>query len=369
MCVQGIAARKGLSVTHNAPTGSYANHSPSLQLPDCDHSCYHFIPTTSNIKMRTLCLIMLFHASLQLECNKRDITAHIGGEFILICKYDATRFLFSRKYWCRGDSRRTCEILVDSERKTENTHRAHIIDAGKRGLIVKVTDLQLDNAGLYWVGIDKMYSDIMTSVNVVITEVPVSEPSLQPLGSLVDRQTCWGQPVTVRCGCAKGTGVRYAWYTHYKDFLLHRSSDLYLHCGTVETDNDYYCIASNDISSQRSGTLSVHVLLPADNSCIYVIHMQGQPIYDCDDRMSTSTVMTTCQAPVKIRSDTGNRSLLVNQTDQDMFFNREWTGVPLWYTLLRWGSFASLLIFLCAVLKRAKKKRRVHVRRTPQLVY
>ncbi|XP_034733389.1 uncharacterized protein LOC117948052 [Etheostoma cragini] len=328
---------------------------------------YRFIPTTSNIKMRTLCLIMLLHASLQLECDKRDITAHIGGEFILICKYDASRYLYSKKYWCRGDSRRTCEILVDSERKSKNTHRAHIVDAGKRGLIVKVTDLQLDNNGVYWVGIDKVHSDIMTSVNVVITEVPVSEPSLQPLGSLVDRQTCWGHPVTVRCGCAKGTGVRYAWYTHYKDFLLHTSSDLYLHCGTVKPDSDYYCIASNDISSQRSGTLSVRVLLPAYNSCIYVIHMQGQPIYDCDDRMSTSTAMTTCQA--RVQSDTGNQSLLINQTNQDMFFNREWTGMPLWYTLLRWGSFVSLLIFLCAVLKCAKKKRRVHVRRTPQLVY
>ncbi|XP_028437866.1 uncharacterized protein LOC114558234 [Perca flavescens] len=344
-----------------------------------DHSCYHFMPMTSNIKMRTLCLIMLFHASLQLECDRRDIKEFIGGQFILICKYDTSRFRYSKKYWCRGDSRSTCEILVDSESKTKNTHRAHIIDAGRIGLIVKVTDFQLDNAGVYWVGIDKVYADIMTSVNVVITEVPVSEPSLQPLGSLVDRRTCWGQPVTVRCGCTKGTGVRYAWYTHHQDFLLHHSSDLYLHCGTVETFSDYYCIASNDISSQRSVILSVQVLLPAYNSCIYVVHIQGQPIYDCADRMSTSTVktppVTTCQATVKIQSDTRNSSLLINQTDQYMFFNREWTGVPLWYTLLRWGSFASLLIFLCVVLKctkarhkRTKKKRRVHVRRTPRLV-
>ncbi|XP_044066551.1 uncharacterized protein LOC122882820 [Siniperca chuatsi] len=234
--------------------------------------------------MKTLCLILLFHASLQLQCDKGQITAHIGGEFVFICKYDTNRFLYNKKYWCRGDSRSTCEILVDSEggAKTKNTHRSQIIDAGKRGLFVKVTNLQFDDTGVYWIGIDKIYADIMTSVNVVITEVPVLKPRLWPLSSLVERPTCWGQPVTVRCGCTKGTGVRYTWYqnTHIKDILLYHSSDLYLHCGTVDKDSDYYCIASNDISSQQSDILSVQVLLPADSSCIYVVIIQGKNRWD-----------------------------------------------------------------------------------------
>ncbi|XP_037627351.1 uncharacterized protein LOC119489227 [Sebastes umbrosus] len=219
----------------------------------------------------------------------------------------------------------------------------------------------------------------MTSVKVVITEVPVSKPRLWPLSSLVDRPTCWGQPVTVRCGCTKGTGVRYAWYqhTHHEDFLLHNSSDLYLHCGTVQKDGDYYCIASNDISSHESDIFSVRVLTPADHSCIYAVSMQGQPFYDCDNRMSTcQTTVKIQQTTVKIHSDTRNRSLLINQTDQDLFFSRAWTGVPFWYTLLRWGAFAALLIFLCIVLKctkarqkRAQRKRRVRVRRMPQLAH
>ncbi|XP_026187611.1 Fc receptor-like protein 5 [Mastacembelus armatus] len=228
--------------------------------------------------MKTLYLILLFHASLQLQCDKRQITAHIGGEFIIICNYDANRYRFSKKYWCRGDSRDTCQILVDSDHVGTTGRRSRITDAGRRGLFVKVTDLQFTDSGNYWIGIDKIYADIMTSVNVVITEVPVSKPRLWPLSSLVDRQTCWGQPVTVRCGCARGTGIRYAWYqhTHHKDFLLQQSSDLGLHCGTVENNSDYYCIASNDISSQGSDFLSVHVLMPADNSCIYVVNMQGK---------------------------------------------------------------------------------------------
>ncbi len=59
---------------------------------------------------------------------------------------------------------------MDSEGGAKNTHRSHIIDARKKGLFVKVTGLQFDDTGAYWVGIDKIYADIMTPVNVVITE-------------------------------------------------------------------------------------------------------------------------------------------------------------------------------------------------------
>lgn len=84
--------------------------------------------------------------------------------------------------------------------------------------------------------------------------------------------------MTVHCSSTKGTGVHYAWYqkTQHKDVLLHHSSDLHLHCSTVDRDSDYYCIVSNDISSQGSDILSVQVLMPADSSCIYVINMQGK---------------------------------------------------------------------------------------------
>ncbi|XP_027144127.1 uncharacterized protein LOC109141871 isoform X2 [Larimichthys crocea] len=227
-----------------------------------------------------------------------------------------------------------------------------------------------------------MYADIMASVNVVITEVPVSKPKLRPLSSQVDRPTCWGQPVTVRCGCEQGTGVRYTWYksTQLEDTLLHDSADIHLQCGTLDKDSDYYCTAHNDISSDRSDILSVQVLMPAESSCIYVINMEGQPIYDCVDRMSTtlastSPPLTTCQATLKIHSDTINQSSQINQTDQHLFLSRSWTGLPLWYTLLRWVCFASLLIFLCIIIKctkarpkRVKRRGRVRSKHHPHLV-
>ncbi|KAI3357713.1 hypothetical protein L3Q82_016118 [Scortum barcoo] len=164
-----------------------------------------------------------------------------------------------------------------------------------------------------------MYADVMTPVTVIITEVPVSKPRLWPSSSLVDRATCWGQPVTVRCGSTSGTAVRYAWYRNaqHDNVLLHHSSELLLHCGAVVEDGDYYCVASNNASSQRSDVLSVQVLMPADSSCIYAVNMQGQLIYECADRMNGTTAKppptTSCH------SDTVNQSLRINQTHQDLF--------------------------------------------------
>lgn len=108
--------------------------------------------------------------------------------------------------------------------------------------------------------------------------VPVSKPRLWPLSSLVDRPTCWGEPLTVRCGCTKGTGVYYTWYQQspHKDFLLQRSSDLTLRCGTMNESSGYYCVARNSIGSEQSDMVSVHVLIPANSSCIYVVKIQGR---------------------------------------------------------------------------------------------
>ncbi|XP_074536750.1 uncharacterized protein LOC141798796 [Halichoeres trimaculatus] len=339
------------------------------------------------VRMKTVFLILSFQASLQLQCSNKQITAHVGGEFVLSCKYDTSHYLLSKKYWCRGESRKTCEVLVDSEGRTNtgSTHRSRVIDARKRGLYVKVTQLRFEDAGVYWVGIDKMNADVMTSVKVVITQVPVSKPRLWPLSSLQDRPTCWGQPVTVRCGCTKGTAIHYTWY--HSQTPLHHSSDLRLQCGiTVRTDSrNFYCVASNDISSQKSDVLSVQVLMSADNDCIFAVHMQGQPVYDCADRITTTTTLTTtlpqtsttnlstCSTTIiKIQAKARNICLSSNQTDQKHFVNRA-GFFPLWYTLLRWISFASLLIFLCIILKctkvrrkHAKRRRRVCLRHLDQ---
>ncbi|XP_070401315.1 CMRF35-like molecule 2 [Nothobranchius furzeri] len=230
--------------------------------------------------MEILCLFLLFQRSLQLWCDKSQITAHVGGEFTIACQYDTSRYLLSKKYWCRGSSRRTCEVLLDSDGVTKGsyTHRSHIVDARRRGLFVKVTQLQAKDSGEYWIGIDKIYADIMTSVTLKVTKVPVSKPRLWPLTSLVDRQTCWGESVIVRCESTKGTDISYAWYQRvlHEDVLHCHSPYLSLHCSTVTSSTDYFCSASNSVGSEQSDVLSVQVLVSANGNCIYAVNIPGE---------------------------------------------------------------------------------------------
>ncbi|KAI9545634.1 hypothetical protein NQZ68_035039 [Dissostichus eleginoides] len=131
---------------------------------------------------------------LQLQCDKKQITAPLGSDFLLSCSYENQ--LLSNKYWCRGESRRTCEVLVDSEGKTRST-RVHIVDVRRRGLFVRVVDLQKGDSGVYWVGIDRPYADIMTSVSVVVTEdIRGRSQSQAPLPPEADDSTCL-EPVLV----------------------------------------------------------------------------------------------------------------------------------------------------------------------------
>lgn len=124
-----------------------------------------------------------------------------------------------------------------------------------------------------------------------------------------------------------------------------------------------------------------------------------------------TTTLTSCQATMTVHTDTGNQSLQINKTHQDLFWLvflitlmsiiagaksriilkishssniclfRVWSGMPLWYALLRWGSFASLLISLWFILKytktrhkkRAKRgrrrRRRAHVKKMQHLAH
>ena len=108
-----------------------------------------------------------FPGSLQLQCHSHVVTEQIGGRLVVPCSYDTNMFLFNKKYWCRGESSTTCEVLTDSEQKGGRTL---VVDAGRRGLFVTVSDLRREDGGVFWLGIDKVFADVMTPVTVVVTE-------------------------------------------------------------------------------------------------------------------------------------------------------------------------------------------------------
>lgn len=289
-------------------------------------------------------MMFLISASVQLQCDKRHIKATIGEELNIACSFDPVH-RFNKKYWCRGSSRNTCEELAHSENVAHTESKRFRVLSYKRKIYVKMTALGLGDVGVYWVGIDRPFADIMVSVTVEVTEVPVSKPVIWPLVPLA--RTCWGHPVTVRCGCTQGSSVGFTWYqpTQRQKASLHSpsASDLRLDCGNVEGGGHFYCNASNTISSQTS-SLSVEVLVLAAVNCSYVIHIQDQPTYRCVLARPTPPVPPDGTPKYTQMS----MSEVIHQTDQPMDHSTP-TRFPLWYSVLRWTLFAILMIWLCAI--------------------
>ena len=119
-----------------------------------------------------------FAVSVQLQCDRRQIKATIGEELTIDCSYD-TRYRYNRKYWCRGSSRKTCEVLSDSV-KTQSKH-FRILHYRSRRLFVEIRALRLEDTGVYWVGINTDYADIMVSVDIEVTEGKNHTRYTQPL--------------------------------------------------------------------------------------------------------------------------------------------------------------------------------------------
>ncbi|KAJ8257413.1 hypothetical protein GJAV_G00185330 [Gymnothorax javanicus] len=308
-------------------------------------------------------LAMAFHSSLlafgflfypqctvQLQCAPVNVEAAVGSNFRLHCQYDTRRTRFSKKYWCLGEFRSSCSILMDTDgfTKRELKGRFVILDGYKRGLSVVMKDLKFSDTGYYWVGIDKMNADIMLRVSITVIEVPVSEPRLQFLSPVTG--TCWGEPLTVRCTSDQGTNLRYSWYKteNHESISLGVMKDLWLHCDVVGDGDLYYCRVSNSVNSKHSPSVSVQLLQSAKESCVYILSVEGEEQYDCWERLRTST------APYQ--DTTGGPNFVYQSTS--VTYNKEInvsvrvrTGMPVWYEVLRWLLFASLLTALCLVRK------------------
>uniref|UniRef100_A0A3B3SI23 Uncharacterized LOC111855694 n=1 Tax=Paramormyrops kingsleyae TaxID=1676925 RepID=A0A3B3SI23_9TELE len=228
--------------------------------------------------MSRLCLMLIFQGSLQLQCDRNEVNGIIGGVLVVICQYQTSRYLFSKKYWCLGESRSTCEILMDTDGyvRAELNNRFKIQDAKRRGLFIQMADLQISDTGVYWVGIDEIYSDIMYRINIRVTEVAVSEPRVWSLSP--PEMSCWGKPLTVRCTSERGTQIKYGWFrtTGSQPVSMAGSSDLQLHCGILTEDGRYFCTAGNSLGNQNSQDVTVQLLRPAEADCIYILGIRGE---------------------------------------------------------------------------------------------
>ncbi|XP_065141811.1 uncharacterized protein [Paramisgurnus dabryanus] len=295
--------------------------------------------------MKGLFVLLLAQVSAQLQCDKTMIDTTIGGTFTIVCTYKTNQFRFNKKYWCVGDSRASCEVLMDTDGFSLPNYRkrAQIVDDVSRGLIVFVKDLQLDDTGIHWVGIDKIYADIMLRIQVTVRKENVMKPNVWPLSSL--EMTCLGQPVTFRCRSERGTDVQYTWYRvgHPNNIVLDQTPDFQFHCSNSTENDQFFCSAYNDVSNQNSEWISVQNLQPANIdflSSYECIRSTTSPSTTIQDKLWSSTTASY--------SGSQNQTMYVNQTClTETYFL--WSGLPLWYECLRWVLCSVMITAVCVL--------------------
>uniref|UniRef100_A0A8C9VQZ5 Ig-like domain-containing protein n=1 Tax=Scleropages formosus TaxID=113540 RepID=A0A8C9VQZ5_SCLFO len=315
--------------------------------------------------MQLIWLLLLLQGSAQLECDRTHLQGIVGGSLMVMCKYNTHRFILSKKYWCHGDSRSTCEILADTEGFTKANVRDHfqIRDLRQKGLFVLMANLRLDDSGVYWIGIDKIYADIMSRIQVRVSEEILTKPRVWFPSP--PQSSCWGQPVTVLCSSDRGTRVRYAWYQtgRTQDVKIADQDSLHLHCAAMEEDGRYYCVASNSLGSERSRTVTAQLLQPAEEDCIYAVTVNNESSYNCRERLGTTTTALSETTQEENEICFGSSAMSIDHAT-GLQNSRTMSTLPLWYKVLRWLLLSALLLILALVRRRSRTAPRPVLRRT-----
>ncbi|XP_078497390.1 polymeric immunoglobulin receptor-like [Lissotriton helveticus] len=227
-----------------------------------------------------------------------DKTALAGSETTMHCFYDKNRFLFGKKYWCAGGSRRTCDVLCDTSGfiNTKYATRLSLKDTRVGLFSITFRQLSLEDSGTYWCGIERPYADIMTSMTLDVKEEPVSPPFITFLNA--PERTCEGESVTVQCKSVKGFNIKYVWYKKRGPTAVpvSPSTNMNFHCGVLQQTQEYYCEASNRESKKTSHIVTAEVLTPSKDNCIYQLVLNGMGTYSCvlpTKFITTSTTMPT----------------------------------------------------------------------------
>ncbi|XP_058266587.1 uncharacterized protein LOC131366274 isoform X2 [Hemibagrus wyckioides] len=165
--------------------------------------------------------------------------------------------------------------------------------------------------------------------------------------------TCQGQPVLLRCRTERGTNVRYSWSRedNFQDNLLQSSADLLFHCAFLTEDAQYICSAQNAVSREQSKPISLHLVQAGQENCIYSLMSDELESYDCRTTTASPVISTSTNVEVPTSkfvtqtSSGGNQSLCSNHTQSwiEHVFLRPWSGVPLWYEIVRWLLFTAMI--------------------------
>nr|XP_020636248.1 CMRF35-like molecule 5 isoform X3 [Pogona vitticeps] len=109
-------------------------------------------------------------------CSNKKIATE-GATITVTCLYDIRNYKFSKKYWCKGSSEMTCDILGDTKKFVKWNYKSRLIlnDSRRGTFLVIMKQLMTNDSGMYWCGIDRPYRDVMTAM-----QLEVNKASAQP---------------------------------------------------------------------------------------------------------------------------------------------------------------------------------------------
>ncbi|XP_044288021.1 CMRF35-like molecule 5 [Varanus komodoensis] len=113
--------------------------------------------------------------------SEKEESAIEGKSTTVRCTYDINRYRFSKKYWCRGSSRTSCDVLGDTEKfvKWNYKNKLSLWDFRRGIFVVTMKQLTTDDSGTYWCGIDRPFADIMIAVELKVQKAPATQRNMR----------------------------------------------------------------------------------------------------------------------------------------------------------------------------------------------
>ncbi|XP_066561777.1 CMRF35-like molecule 7 [Amia ocellicauda] len=118
--------------------------------------------------------------------ESKAVTAVVDESVTIQCPYEST-YTDHVKYWCRGQRRSTCSVVVQTAGPVTRD-RTVIREDKVRGVFsVTLSELKRHDRGRYWCGIEKSGRDILTAIHLDVLQ------SGEASASTVEPSTAAGQ--------------------------------------------------------------------------------------------------------------------------------------------------------------------------------
>ncbi|XP_043940917.1 CMRF35-like molecule 7 [Protopterus annectens] len=138
-----------------------------------------------------LCVLqILFISASSAVHGPSDLIASLGESITIACQYDDKNARAANKYWCKGDNRFTCYVVVQtngSETIVQKDRTSIMDNQTIQVFYVTVVDLSGDDNGSYWCGIDILGLDAVHQVKLtVIKASTVTAPTSRQFPNIAE---------------------------------------------------------------------------------------------------------------------------------------------------------------------------------------